>query len=419
MMRIGIICLFTASVTFAQGNALDLRKLVAEALEHNPEILASQKSVEAARKRPDQASALPETMFSTGYSSNGRPWPGAGLGVEPTSNVGFMVSQEIPFPGKRKLRGDIAAKEAQSDYQQFQAVQLSVIARVKLAYYRLAHADLVTDLIIRNRELLTQLLRIAEVRYSVGKAAQQDILKAQTQLSILEARMEQQTREQAAREAELLALLNRPPSDKLDGKPPVMTVTHPTKTLDELYAAASRNSPMLQRDQKMIERSQLTLNLARKDFYPDYTLSGGYYNMGRMPDMYQFQVSFKLPTSFARKQRPAVAEQVALASQARNNMRADSQTIAFRIKDEYLTWQTSNRLAKLYADTVVPQSNLTLESSLASYESGSVDFLTVLTNFISILEYEMNYHEEMLNGHLAAARLEELTGVELTHEVSK
>jgi outer membrane protein TolC len=216
-----------------------------------------------------------------------------------------------------------------------------------------------------------------------------------------------------------LALLNRPPTDKLEGHPPPMTVTHPTKSLEELYAAASKNSPTLQRDQKMIERSQLSLNLARKDFYPDYTITGGYFNMGSMPDMYQLQVSFKLPTSFSRKQRPAVAEQVALGSQARSNMRADSQSLAYRIKDEYLTWQTSNRLAKLYADTVVPQSNLTLESSLASYQAGTVDFLTVMMNFISILEYEMNYHEEMLNGHLAAARLEELTGVELTHEVAK
>ena len=400
----------------AMAQQLHLSDLVTEAVEKNPEIIAAQKQYEAARLRPDQASSLPETTFSAGYWSNGRPWPGAGLGREPTSNIGFAVSQEFPFPGKRKLRGDVAAKEAEVEFQEFQGVRLGVVSRLKQAYFRLAHSYLVVDVLSRNKELLTGLLRITEIRYSVGKAAQQDIFKAQTQLSILEARLALQRREQAAREAELLAILNRPPADALAGKPPALQPSSPAKTLEELFSAASRNSPLLNRGQKTIERNQLATNLARKDFYPDYTVSGGYFNQGRLADMYQFQVSFKLPTSYSRKQRAAVAEQVALTTQARRAREADSQGLAFRIKDEYLTWETSFRLTKLYGETVVPQSSLGLQSSLASYETGAVDFLSVLTNFISILEYEMNYHEEMLSGHLAAARLEELTGLPLAGE---
>jgi outer membrane protein TolC len=407
-----IILLAWASV--ARPQQLDLEALVSEALDRSPEVAAARKQYEAARTRPDQASALPDTALSLGYWSNGRPWPGAGLGREPTSNLGFTVAQEFPAPGKRKLRGDVAAKEAQAEFETYQAAQLAVVSRVKQAYFKLAHSHLVADVLGRNRALLNQLLQIAQVRYTVGKAQQQDLFKAQAQLSIVEAKLIQQRRERAARESELLSLLSRRPTETLEGRPKLPPMVHPTRTLDELFAMAARNSPTLRRDERMIQRGQLALNLARKDYYPDYTVSGGYYNMGGLADMYQFQVTFKLPTSFFRKQRPALAEQTARIAQSRRMLEADSQSIAFRIKDEYLMWETSHRLMKLYEETLVPQSSLALESSLASYETGSVDFLSVLTNFLSILEFEMNYHEEMLAGHLAMARLEELTGLRLT-----
>src|SRR5581483_3525616 len=91
---------------------IKLNDLIREALARSPEVLAAQKKYQAARQRPSQESSLPDPMLSVGYASNGGPLPGQGLGTQPTSNIGLMVSQEIPYPGKRKLRGDIAAKEA-------------------------------------------------------------------------------------------------------------------------------------------------------------------------------------------------------------------------------------------------------------------------------------------------------------------
>ena len=392
---------------------LRLSDLVADALRSNPEILVAQKGLEAARKRPDQVSALPDTVLSAGYASNGKPWPGAGLGTDPTSNIGVMVTQEFPFPGKRKLRGDMAAREAQAEFEQYQAVQLDVTSRIKQAYFRLGYVDLVGGVLKRSRELLTRLLRITEARYAVGRATQQDVFKAQTQLSILETKLVQLSREDGARRAEILAILDRSPNGPLPGKATLPKPLPPRESLEEIYAFAGDHAPVIQREQKMIERSQLALNLARKDFYPDYSLSGGYFNQGAMAPMYQFRVDLKLPTSYFRKQRAAVAEQVALVSQARHSREASSQNLAFRLKDEYLTYETSLRLAELYEKTVVPQSSSALESSLASYESGRVDFLSVLTNFLAILDYEMNFYEETLNANLALARLEEMTGLPL------
>ncbi|MGC4055747.1 MAG: TolC family protein [Paludibaculum sp.] len=386
-----------------------LKALLAEALNNNPEILASQKRYEAARQRPSQVSSLPDPMFSPGFASNGRPWPGAGLGKEPTSNIGFMVSQEVPWPGKRKLQGDMAVKEYEAEFQNYTQAQLSVVSRIKQAYYRRAYAFEVVEVLDRNIELLQRLLKITEARYAVGKAAQQDIFKAQTQISILATKRIQLEREKRAREAEIVSLLNRAPGSSL-GKPDALQPQEMKVGLEELYEAAKQNSPMLLKDEKMIQRAELAVNMARKEYYPDYTIKAGYFNMGSMPPMYQLSADFKIPLYFFRKQRPAVTEQSQTLAASRRDYEASNQLLHFRIKDDQLMAETSNQLIKLYSQTVIPQSSLALESSLSSYETGSVDFLTVLMNYVTVVEYEMNYYEELQNYYLAVSRLEEMTG---------
>jgi cobalt-zinc-cadmium efflux system outer membrane protein len=389
--------------------AQPLPALVREALENNREILAAQKRYEAVRQRPTQDSSLPEPMVSLGYNSVGNPLPGAGLSSQVLANVGVMISQEVPFPGKLKLKGDMASKEAQAEFQQYQAVQLAVISRLKQAYYRLQYTYAATDLLVRNRDLLEKLLKVTEDRYSVGRVAQQDVFKAQTQTSILETRLVKLEQERRSRSAEIDSILNRAVGTPV-GRPEDVRPKELTATLEELLAAARHGSPMLGRDQKMIERSELAVNMARKEYYPDVTLNAGYYNMGSMPPMYEVRADFKVPVYFWRKQRAGVNEQVSTESQARRTYEATDQALRYQIQDDFLVAQASARLMKLYTQTVVPQGNLALESSLSTYETGTVDFLSVLTNFTVVLDYEMSYFDEALNYALALSRLEEMTG---------
>jgi outer membrane protein TolC len=392
---------------------VSLRELTSEALKNNPEIVGAQKSYEAARQRPTQASSLPDPMISLGYVSVGNPLPGAGLGSQVLSNIGVMFSQELPYPGKLKLHGEIASKEAEATFEQYQAVQLGVISRLKQAYYRLQYTYAASDLLMRYRNLLKALVSVTDARYSVGKAAQQDVFKAQIQSSILETRLVKLEQQRLSSEAEIDSVLNRHPGVTV-ARPEDVQPKELAVTLVELYAAAAQNSPMLRRDQKMIERSELAVNSARKEYYPDVTLSGGYFNQGSMSPMYQFQASLKAPIYFWRKQRAGVNEQVSMLSQTRRTYEATDQSLHFRIKDDYTMAQASSKLMKLYQQTVVPQGNLAFESSLATYETGAVDFLSVLTNFTIVFDYELNYYDEALNYALALSRLEEMTGQPLT-----
>ena len=417
-IRTAVLCVLAAVPAAAQTPVrLPLTDAVAEALARNPEITAAQRRYEAARQRPIQARTLPDPMVSAGYNASGKPWPGAGLGVEPTANIGVMVSQELPYPGKLDLRASIAAREADAEFQQIEAARLSVAARVKQAYYRLASSYAIGDVLTRNRDLLDTLLKVSETRYAVGEAAQQDVIKAQTQLTILELQLERVGQERRTRAGELNALLARPAADPV-GQPDDLGPAPFERPLDSLLTLASERSPLLRRDQLMIDRSRLAVDAARKEYKPDFAVSGGYYSMGSMPSMYEFRFDVKLPLQRERR-AAAVAERLSLAEQARQALDSTRLALQSRIQEDYQTASTSARLAQLYRETVLPQTRLALESSIASYQTGRVEFLSVLTNFGSVLEYEMAYVGELTTFHTAVSRLEEMVGGGMQDEVSR
>jgi outer membrane protein TolC len=390
-----------------------LRDLIAEALKNDPEALAAQKRYEAARQRPTQESSLPDPMVSVGYASVGNPLPGAGLGSQPQANAGVMVSQEVPFPGKLKLKGDMAAVDAQAEFEQYQAVQLGVVSRVKQAYYRLQYSYAALDLLAHHRELFQALEQLAVDRYSGGLATQSDVFRAQTQISILETRVVKMEQERRAREAEINALLNRAVGTPV-GQPEDLKAKESTVTLEEMLASARKNSPVLARGQKMVECSDLEVDLAKRAYDPDFTLNAGYYSMGSMGTMYELRADVKVPLYFWRKQSAGVAEQAMGLTAAHHDYEAADQSLRYQIQDAYESMQASAKLMKIYSETVAPQASLGLESSLLAYGEGRVDFLSVISDYIMSFDYAMSYYDESLNYMLALARMEEMTGRQLT-----
>ena len=389
-----------------------LPDLIAEALKKNPEVLAAQTRWEAARQRPSQERSLPDPMLSLSYASNGGPFPGQGLGSNATSNIGLMISQDVPYPGKRKLRADIAAKEADVELQQYRTVQLNVRSRVEQVFHRLHHTYAMVEILEHDKDLVTRTMRVSEIRYAAGKTMQQDILKAQTQLSMLEIRIVRMVQDRRAAEAELNSLLNRAPGSVVEAPTPIEDRPL-SMTLEDLIARANEETPELKRDQKMIERGELAVNLARKDFHSDYTIAAGYFNQGGMPPMFQVRVDVPLKLHAERRERPALNEQVDRLAQARRELEAADQSFAFRIREAYSAAETAWRLMQLYTDTVLPQCRLTVESATLAYENAVGDFLPVLSALATSADAEEQLHEEELNYQLAVTRLEEMTGVKL------
>ena len=199
-----------SGVSVAQGGTTSLQSLIAEARQSNPAIRASEMAVATARFAPKQASALPDTEVMVQHFSVGNPRPFAGYSNSDFAYIGFGASQELPYPGKRSLRANVAAHEVAISSAEKDVVAWDAITRLKLAYFQLASSQLVIEVLEKNQQTAEQIVQAAEGRYRVGQGAQEDVLRAQLQRTKLLNEISIQQRESARAQAAIKALLNRP-----------------------------------------------------------------------------------------------------------------------------------------------------------------------------------------------------------------
>jgi outer membrane protein TolC len=397
--------------TEAPGSA-SLADLVQQALARNPEIKAMERSVDVTRARIPQATALPEPMLSYGYTGN---WPLPPFDIQkgdPSSARVLSFTQELPYPGKLSLKAKMASMSAEAEMWSLQQARLNIVAEVKEAYFDLAYLTKAIDTVNKNKDLLEKFAKIAEARYAVGKGVQQDVLKAQVEVSKL---IEQATlleERQQTVEARLNTLLYREPDDPI-AKPSDIKPREFKHTQKELNDLALANYPALKGQKRRIDRERYGLELAEKDFYPDVTVGVTYFNRPGLPEMFGVNVGVKLPLYFRRKQRPAVTEAAASEAMERKRLEATTTLLLFKIREAHLVATTAQKLATLYGTTIIPQSTLSLEAAISGYEVGKVDFLTLLDNLITLRNYEISYYEQLSNVEKALARIEPLVGKEL------
>lgn len=400
----------TQSTTGGTETSLVLQQLIEQALENNPEIKAMQRRFDVMRARIPQAKALDEPMLSVGYMGNIAPF--VVQRGDPSSGRTISISQDLPYPGKRSLKGKIASSDADAEWWTFEQTRRNVVAEVKDAYFELYYLAKAIGVVSKTKVLLEQFTKIAEARYTVGKGIQQDVLKAQVEFSKL---IEQQTvleqRRQIA-EARLNSLLYR----ESDSPLPVPEELKPREfpySLVQLNETAIANYPELKSQRRKLEGAQYSIQLAKKDFYPDFSVGFTYVNRPDMPEMYGVNVGIKLPVYVWQKQRPALTEATASFEAEKRSLENTTTVLMFKIRDKYLAQTTARRLVSLYSTTIVPQSSLSLESAIAGYQVGKVDFLTLLDNLVTLLNYELSYYEQLTNEEKAVAALEPLVGVTL------
>jgi len=403
----------TPAASQSPAPAVTLQELIEEALRKNPDIHSARANYEAKTHRPSQVAAPPDPMVGFNYMGNLIP-PFTEQRNDPSSFRQIMVTQDIPYPGKLRLRGEVAGREASAEWWNYEATRRRVIGDVKVAYYDLIAVQKAIEITLKDKDLLERLEKIAEAEYRVGKGIQQDVLRAQVEISAVEQRLQVLRQQQKTDDVRINTLLFRDPEKPLAVVAEFKKAAFPY-TLDELYEAAQKNGAELNREEQMISRNQYALRLANKEYYPDFSVGFAYQQRSSgLPDMYGLAFNVNIPIWYKKKQREGVAEatlDLRSAEKARDNART---SLFFDVKQEYLAAKTSSDLSDLYGRALVPQSTLALDSSIASYQVGKVDFLSMLTNFRSILDYEINYYQELSNFQMAMARLEVMVGRELT-----
>jgi outer membrane protein TolC len=388
-----------------------LRELIQEAEQKNPQIAASFHSWQASRNVPKQASALPETQLSVQQFSVGSPRPFAGYSNSDFAYIGFGVSQDIPYPGKRQLRAHVAEQEADSMEAQTDSTRRAVVGNLKMAYFRLAYIQQTFGVLQRSDELLKQLQEASEARYRVGQGNQQDVLKAQLQHTKILQEIAHHHQEEGLLEAQIKQVLGRP-QDSADIVAETLTLRALPYTATELLQRACEQNPDVHSKQASIRQQEAKVELAHKNFRPDFNVQYTYEHTGSQTrDYYMATFGIRLPNR--GRQKAELAEAQENQERARQELDAESQRVLSEVQQQYVRAKTSEERLRIYSDGLLPQSEATFQSALSAYQSNKQDFESLLSGFLDVLNLDLEYRNELVEHESALAELERLTGVDL------
>ncbi len=415
-----IVVIFTGiAIAEDKPDTLKIRWVIDEALRMNPELQSAKLRWDASTEKIVQERALDDPVMGFTY-----------FGEQVQTRVGekqagVMATQKVPFLGKRSLKGEVARNEAKVSGGRYLTLERKIVAKSKSAFYELFWVHKLININEENRGLLKRFVKIAEVKYSTGRATQQDVLKAQVELSriVNELITLEQLKETSI--ARINTLLNRHPDAPL-GTPEEVDITELTVSLKELYGKAKEISPVLNILKYKIERDKAAYKLAKKQYYPDFTFGFNYTFIDDLPssvmsspigegrDSYTGTLSMNIPIFQKRKRDAGVREANARLKSSEKAYKNMENMTLFGVKDYHFKVQTAERLVSLYRDSIIPQAEQSLKAAEIGYQAGKVDFLNLIDSQRVLLDFNLAFYRAVADFGINVAKLERVVGVELS-----
>lgn len=396
-----------------KSSTSSLNNLIQETISKNPILLSLGYQITAQGAKAKWIKVRPDPMFTTSSNTDRYPFRYQSLGEDPMNQVQFLLGQEFPFPGKLKLKGKVEASELEKMTKEYDLTKLELISRLKMSYYDLYLASKSLEIIEEVKVLLETLAGTVKAKYEVGDGDQQELLKVHLEISKLIEQIETLKKDREKYVAEINSIVIRPQGTDIQELEEVKKQALNYK-VDELINLSKTNYPLLLSQKALIQKSDYGVKLAKKEYYPDYSVEGGYGLRAKpMDPMYMFQVMTSLPVYFRSKQRNQVKEANASLQAANENYNATLVEAEKKVKELLIEIEKNNTLINLLDTGIIPQARLTLDASIAAYKVSKTDFLNVLDNVRALLEFQINYYERLTDYEKAIAELEPLIGREL------
>lgn len=415
------VCFTLSSTSWSQPLSQlpqDLKTYIDEALRSNPEIkrLADLKKASQEAVRP--AGALDDPMLTLGFFN--LPTNTFAFNEVDMTQKGIGISQKFPFPGKRRLRSEVAEEQARADDFTLLDKLNETRAKVIQAYWGLSLAYASYEITEKNKNFWEQVVRVSETRYATGQGMQADVLQAQVELGNYLDRLLQWRQQRQSYEAQLNALRNRPPVTAIKRPAALRPRQFALKLDDAIKMLESR--PQVKALKTQIDKQQKAVALARKDFLPDFTVGLNYgfrepTPTGQIrPDFFTSFVTLNLPLWFGSKQLPRLREQQARQSAAENAYQAALNELSGAVKDRVNKLERLNQQIKLYAQNITSQAEQAANASLATYQVGNLEFARLVQNQIAVYQAELRLQEYLRDFEQNWADLEILVGQELPQQ---
>lgn len=393
-----------------------LRDLVRESLDRNPGLAASRSTAEGLEQRILPAGSLPDPMLSLSLSNV--PVDDFRFDKEPMTSKDIGFTQAIPFPGKLSLKQEIARLSAVQGSERVESLRNLIRYRVKRDFFLLMENREVTRLTEKNKALLGELLAVAESRYSVGKAPQQDLFKAQVEISRLEKMLIALRKRNVELVADLNTLRNRPVADPVE-LPAAYDLPEIPYDESHLLELAKASNPDLRREEEAVRQGETALSLARKQILPDFQIGGAYKVRedpsagGERPNFFSATVGITLPLWHGRKQGKEVEASVRDLSSAKSRYEDAWNAIRNRLQEIAADISAQSETLSLFDTGLLPQARESVNSSRAAYEVGQVEFASVLLGQIALYQQEIDREKSAAMLRIRISELELALGKEL------
>ena len=387
LLRLGVWQLMPAAVfgqTYSTFGDDALAALIADALERNPQVRESFSRYQAARLRVPQVTALPDPMLSVTQHAR---TPETRVGPQTTV---VSLSQRFPWFGKLSDQGKLAAKQAAVDEELYRAHRAELVRQVKLAYFDLGYIDRALALTREEGELLALYETLAEARYAQGVGLQQGAVKLQAEITRTLSKVAELERQRVDAEAILNTLRDRPADS-----PVPSTATPPYQPVpvdpQELNGSARRNRPEVAAAFLRIESDEKSIDVARRQMYPDVTVGASWGNVlerrdepgrampppGNGKDVYSVTVGVNLPI-FRSKYHAGVQEATERFSASREAYRGVVNDVELAVRSLAFRLSTIERQIDLFERALIPQADQALRSAETAYSTGEAGVLDLL-----------------------------------------
>jgi outer membrane protein, heavy metal efflux system len=413
-----LVIFFSSGLLWAQDtypvprNKLVLPDLIQEALARNPELVAARKQWEAATNRIIPARSLDDPILSLqlwNFPQN--------FNVMQTQNNIFGLGQNLPFPGKLALKGDVASRSAEMTEQSVRAKERELVARTKQAYYDLFLAQKGLQIHHEQVGLIRQFVAIANAKFRAGKGGQADVLKAQVELSMLLQHLPVLEQRRKTAEAMLNTLLDRDPASPLDlAQEPAQLPLE--ESVDDLHRLALNDRPELKAAELNVQRNEQSRALAQRQYYPDFNVAFQRFQNYQAPDGFGAYFAMSIPFAFWTKPKydAGVQEAAAAVSVARAQQHTLENMTRFQINDLLAKLRATDQVATLYRTTILPQAEQSLESARVGYRAGKGGFLDLIDTQRALRGFQLEYFQALVDRQHRLAELEQVVGVTLDRQ---
>lgn len=396
---------------FAQ-ETLSLRGLIEEAKNNNPELQALRRNIKAKEAKARAEGVLDDPSFRIEMMdlSKENPFPTPGNAMQ----TKYGISQMFPYPGKRSLQKDIALKEVLMAEVEVKVRELEIVTMVKDAYYEYLLLSESIKIVKEIKTLLSNMMEIAKIKYATGQASQQDVIKAQVELTMLINEITELEAEREVVQAGLKALLNRSQETPLSD-PPAIPQKKADIKVEELTEKALAINPALQKMRYEIEANQIGVELARKNYYPDFMVDIAPIQRDGRFDAWDAMFQINIPI-WQRKYDSQVTEAQSSVEAGQYKLRAEENIRSAEVKEGIVKVESADRIRTLYETSLLPQVELSFDSALKNYQTGKIDFLTLLDTERVLRKTRIDYIGSLVTYYKRIASLEGVVGAEILEE---